>query len=240
MNLNPTLGSLLLCALLSACGETGQSRIEFPLYGQGVSNEAFEVDGFTVQLTKAQVGIGPLYVCASARSSSDLCPSAVAELTSSMTVDALDTMRQRIGTMHALTGNARSVGFDYAITWPTSLARAQALRGAPEGHSAVFEGRAERADRSFDFHAEVDAAPALRGTRAVQGLPTRVDLAADVTCELELDPIAWWSQVDFEALSATLGDSIEIAQDSPAIETVKTAMTSNATPTITWSHMTKH
>jgi hypothetical protein len=217
------------------CGSTGQARIELPLYARGVAAEPFEVGSFTIQLTEARVGIGPIYLCASARSSSDSCPSAVAEFISSSTVDALDPSRKALGKLAALSANVQSIGLDYGITWPTSVAHAVTLHGAPSGHSATFKGRAESANRSFDFQVDLDLAPALRGTRAVQGLTTHAELAPNLRCELALDPIAWWSQVDFEALSATAGDVIDIPEESPVRETLRTAMTSNATPTFTWS-----
>ena len=226
--------TLALALTAAGCGDTGQGRIELPLHARGVAGEPFEVDGFEVTLHIARVGIGPIYACASARSSSDLCPTAVAEFASSASVDALDPSLQRLGTLDALTASARSMGLDYAITWPTSAAGAVILKDAPGGHSAEFDGHAERADRAFDFHAALDIAPTLRGTRVIQGLATRAALAAGLECELDVDPIAWWSQVDFEALAALPGDAIDVAADSMTAETLRAAMTSNATPVFSW------
>jgi hypothetical protein len=230
-----------LCGLAflaaNGCGDTGQSRIELPIYGRGAPLAgAFEVDGFQVQLDRAEVGLGPIYVCASARSGSELCPSAVAEFADGASVDALDPSRQRLGELSALSQDARSVGMDYAITWPTSAARPVALPAAPGGHSAVFSGRVQRAERSFEFVAELDLAPLLRGTRAVQGLPTRVELEAGLALEIELDPVAWWSQVDFGELAMEpASERVELTEDSPAYRTVAAAMTSNATPIFRWA-----
>jgi hypothetical protein len=223
------------CWLVAGCGSTGEHELTIPLVARGVGAAPFDVDGWSVTLSQARVGIGPIYFCASQSSAADLCPSAVAEFTSSATVDALDESEQTLGTLRGLSLEARTAAWDYAITWPTKAPQPVILDAAPDGHSAHFEGRASKSDRELVFSADVDIVPLLRGTHAVQGAGTPGAISERSRCELDMDASAWFGQLDYDELAAIEGDPIIIAPKTRAYEALINAMTSNAPPTLTWS-----
>ena len=225
--------SLLLVA--SGCGDTGQHSISVPLYGVGAAPEPFAAGDWTIRLDDARVGIGPIYFCAAQSSSADLCPSAVAELTDSVTIDALDPTPERLGTLAARTVSLGSAAWDFAITWPRTEAAPVVLNGAPEQHSAHFEGLASKDDQELHFVVDLDIVPLLRGTHTVQGVRTSASIEAGIECELHLDAAAWWSQVDFDDLASADTDPVIIQPGSRAYNALIVAMTSSAPPTVEWS-----
>lgn len=226
----------LFCALLcAACGSTGQDRVAVPFTARGTDPQAFDADGWSVLLSRADVALGPIYFCASRGSSSDLCPSAVAEFADSFSVDALDASRQDLGALDALTGEVHSVAWDYAITWPTTAEEPVVLDDAVDGHSARFAGQASNGNETLDFTLDLDIAPLLRGSRAVQGVRNDATIEADGTrCELRLDPASWWAQARFDDYSGQ-SDAIAIDPESSTAQAVILAMTSSSPPRFVWT-----
>jgi hypothetical protein len=230
-------GLLLIatCVAASACGDTGQDVVSVPFTGRGAAAEPFDADGWTVTLDDARIAIGPIYFCAAASSSTDLCPSAVAELTASVVVDALDPGAQPLGELSALTVDLRSAAWDFALTWPSTAAQPVLLDPSADGHSAHFEGSAVKAEQTLRFVADIDIVPLLRGARAVQGVSTRATISEHTRCELRVDAAAWWAQVQFDDLVALDGDPVRVEPESRAYEALIVAMTSSMPPTFVWS-----
>jgi hypothetical protein len=225
-------------ATAAGCGSTGQEEISYPIQAQGRSPAPFMAGMWQVTLEVARVGFGPLYFCASASSSRDTCPTAVAEFAQGATVDAIDPQPQALGEVAALTAEVRSAIYGYAYIWPLTQNAPLPITGAPGGHSAHFEGTAVQGASTLRFVADVDVLPTFAGTLAVQGaavVPTvqEAGLRLDVT----FDPIAWWSQVDFNDLAAVGGDPVTVTSTSTsrAYNTLVIAMTSTDRPTLVWT-----
>jgi hypothetical protein len=218
-----------------ACSDTGRHELSVPLYAVARAPAPFDARGWMVQLDDARVGMGPIYFCAGASSSADLCPSSVAELADSVTIDALDPARVRVGDLAALNVGVRSVAWDFAITWPRTAPAPVILDAAPEGHSAHFEGTAAKGGQQIAFVADIDLLPRLRGTRALEGIGSRASITDTTECELDFDAASWWSQVDFDDLSSDGTGVVEIEPNTRAYEALYGAMSSTAPPTVVWS-----
>lgn len=233
----------LLALALVACGDTGPAAFELPLRARGGPATATTLAGWTVTLTRAELALGPIYLCATAAASADLCESAVGEFTAVAGLDALDAAPQPMGELDVLPGEVRSTMFDYGVTWLATESRPTAHDGAPGGRSARFAGTAVRGDMSLEFTAALDLEPLRRGTRAVEGLrlvPHRPD--AGDRLDLDFEVAAWWAGVDFDALAALgpgaldLGALAEADPDSPAaaaLDVVRFGMLA-APPRFTW------
>ncbi len=192
------------------------------MIGRGVAEtQVTTLDGWQLSLEVAEIGIGPVYLCATAAASIDLCPSAVAEFAETATIDALDSNDQDLGIGEGLSGEtARSLMLDYAIPWLTTQSRPQAALGAPEGRSAHFEGLATKDGVTIAFIAEVDVLSTIRGTPALGGVPMpAIELPrSDLELTIAVDPLRWWQIVNFDELAALAqdGEVLIVPADSTA------------------------
>ncbi len=226
----------LLLLLLVACNDTGQAFVSYPMVATGVSPGPFAAGEWQVTFTRAQVGLGPLYFCATAGASASLCPVALAEFAHTATVDAMNPVAQPLGDIHGVTGPIRSMTFDYAITWLTVETSARPKTGAPGGHSARFEGTAQKGATIVHFVADIDVVPRYQGSRAVEGARVMADVVDEnVQVEVVVDPRDWWKNVDFDDLAAQGVDPAVVAPGSRAYNAVVVAMTANYRPAFTWS-----
>ncbi len=227
---------LILAALLTACGSTGQEEVRHPLFAHGTMPAPFMAGAWEVTLDVARVDIGPVYFCATEAASSDLCPAAVAEFAASGLVDALDPSSQRLGEVVGFSGTVRSATWDYGFNWFTTQRAARPTATSPGGHSAHFEGRATRDGRTVRFVSDVDVRPMIQGSRAVQGARVNGTLrAATARLDLAFDARRWWSGVDFDEVAAIEGDPAVVPATSRAHNAVVIAMTTTGAPSFTWS-----
>jgi hypothetical protein len=231
--------ALVLLLVATGCGHTGRDYVSFDMYGEGVSDATFEVDGWQVTLERADVAFGPAYFCATDSSVMDMCATALAELLEPATVDALDPSPQPLGEIQGVTGTVRSGFHDYGIYWLKTQARPTTSAAAPEGYSAVFEGVAVRDDEEFRFEARVRLEPRLEGTAAVIGARTVHELTVETRAlTVHIDPVAWWSRLDFDSLAEAAPDDggpVVLEPDSPPYDRLVAAMRVNAIPTFQWS-----
>jgi len=230
----------ILIVLLGSlgCGETGQEEVSHPIFAAGMAPAPFTVGAYEVTLDVAQIGFGPVYFCATAAASSDLCPAAVAELATTATVDGAAESPQQLGDVSGVTGQIRSATYDYAVTWLATQRSPTPAPGAPGGHSAHFEGRAVRGTTEFRFVADVDVLPQIQGSRAVQGARVTADVRdASVRVDVRFDPSAWWRSVDFRELEALGGDPVVAPAGSRAMNAVVIGMTATTPPTFEWSEL---
>ncbi len=233
-SLRPVPKARLLASLLAlaACGDTGGQPFAYPLAAAGVGEGPFPVGDWQVTLSVADVAIGPLYVCATAAASPDLCDVALAEFTDVAVVDAL-AGPQELGDLQARPGEPRSAMLDYGIPWFATATKPRAL--GELGHSAHLVGAAMRGDQSFTFDAIVDVTPSLRGSPAVVGVRAHSETQdQDSRLELQLDPRAWLASVDLDALS-TSGPKATIKPGDAAHAAIAFAMTTQP-PTFRWTH----
>jgi hypothetical protein len=233
------LSALLLALGAFGCGHTGRDYVAFDMFGEGVEDPTFEVDGWQVTLERADVAFGPAYFCATDSTVMDMCATALAELLEPATVDALDPSPQPLGEVQGVTGTVRTGFHDYGVYWLKTQARPTTSPAAPEGHSAVFEGVAVRDDDELRFEARVRLEPRLEGTAAVIGVRTVHELTpATRALTVHLDPVAWWSRLDFDALAEAAPDDggvLVLEPGSPPYDRLAAAMTVNAVPTFQWS-----
>lgn len=229
---------ILLGGLFAGCGgSTGQRELSFAVAGAGEQPAPFAVNGWQVTLSKADVAFGPAYFCATAAASSDLCPTAVAQFAQSALINALDASAQPLGVGDGQTGTLRSATYDFGFSWFPTQRQPTASDRAPRGHSAVFEGQAEKAGRVVRFVAEVDIVPRVQGTRAVQGAPTVFELLADDSAlDVVVRPREWWSAVDFDELALSADDPVVVKPGSRAYEALVFAMTAAFPPQFSWSN----
>lgn len=222
-------------ALATACGVTGRDEVTIPLIARAVVSGPIARDGVVVTLDRAEVAFGPLYLCATAAASSDLCPSAQAELADAVVIDLLAPAEQPLGDVRGVTGAVRSATWDYGLTWFATQTEVAPLPAAPDGHAAIIEGTIARDATTVRFALRVDARPQYRGTRTVLGAPTSVDLDGQaVTLVVGFDAGAWLDGVDFAALLETGEDPVIVPPDDRRTNSIVLAMTQNALPSLIW------
>ena len=225
-------GWSLAAALLLACGSSGGEPFDYPLAAVGAGAGPFPVGAWQVTLTRAEVALGPIYLCATAAASPDLCDVALAEFTEVAVVDAL-VPAEEIGELHARPGEPRSAMLDYGISWFTTQSRPEALTTL--GHSARLTGTAVRDGAALSFDALVDVVPPLRGSPALVGVQAHSESHDEGSrLELRLDPRAWLTGVDFDALAAS-GLEHSIKPGDPAHAAIAFAMTTQP-PSFRWTH----
>lgn len=203
--------AVLFVAIVSTgCIDTGRKRatIELSVAGTEVSEPFDGRDGVTIELDRADLAFGPLYLC-SGFQAGELCDEARAEWTGAAVVDALDPELTPVGTMDAITGTARSWMYDLGIvsllTQPEPLVTSAAAELG--GHSVVLEGRAIVDHTVIPFTAEV-AVRQAPGTE--QGVPVvRRSPSDPFEYEIEdgdqqllvrFDPRPWLASVNFRGL----------------------------------------
>lgn len=234
--------SLVLTGLLGwGCAQPPQQRVSFPLVGHGVAAGTFTARGWEVTLTTARLGLGPAYFCVTQADKPDLCETPLVEWAATATVDALSPLDQPLGEITGISGEIRSVQFDYAITWFNTQQEPSATAAAPDGHSAVLAGTARKDGYTIHFNASVDVLPYSQGQRAVLGMPVSATVDAHTTRMVGLvDPTTWFAQVNFDALLAAPGDGgpppspqeifVEIGPGSSAHNALVLQLTVNQRP----------
>lgn len=203
---------------LVACGDTGQSSVTYPILAVGASSSSFEVEGWSIELTRADVAFGPLYFCASSGASSELCPEAVQEFAEDVFIDALAPGESRLGEVRGTTGEIRSARYDLGISWSITGNAPTASESAPDEHSFVVEGTATRGADSFSFSAQVDLPPVFAGGHTIAGQRTEVHVTdSDTSLTLSVPIEAWIAEIDFDELAALGVASVEIRDGVPAL-----------------------
>ncbi|MCA9692435.1 MAG: hypothetical protein KC636_22745 [Myxococcales bacterium] len=197
----------LLGALACACVDTGGGAVAVPLYVAGTA-QAGPIDGkdgVTIELARAELAFGPLYLCAGAQAG-ELCETARLEWLESAVVDALDDAPREVGALTGVTGWVRSWMFDLGVTSlltrdePLALAAADALDGA----SVALEGVAHVGDVALPFRA---AALIQQEEQTERGVPVLRKSAseefehevtvAEAGLLVRFDPAPWVAQIDF-------------------------------------------
>ncbi len=229
---------LALCAVLApSCVTSGRTRVSIPVHGAGTGVRTFAVGDFTITLEEARIAWGPAYFCTTAFADVDLCPTALAEVRSAATIDALDETPQFIGELNGISGTVRSAMYDYGITWLLPSTSAHADQGAVDGaHSARFTGSAESAGLITRFVLEVDMMPLHSGVSAAHGVPTMHTLREGPDAlVVRFDPSAILADADFSGLASIGGDPVVIPESSVIYQAVVIGLSSSAHPTLEWA-----
>ncbi len=203
----------LLAVSLLGCGNTGQEVVSFPVHAAGTGQTSFEKSGWSVTLEQANIGFGPIWMCATPFGDVGVCDQAEAEWLGTTTVNALDPSLQMLGDANAVTGTVRSAIFDYGRSWLLTATVPQANDGAPGGHSARFVVRATNGSEALEIHLDIDVDPPRAGQTAVIAVPTGThDITGTEALTVQFDPAAWWRGVDYDAVAAldTDGDGVVV------------------------------
>ena len=191
----------MMLTAATACTQPPQERVAFPLVGRGSTASGFVARGWDVTLSRAQVGLGPAYFCVTQADKPDLCETPLVEWAATATLDALQPQDQALGTVAGVSGDIRSVQFDYAITWFNTQQAPSPRSGAPGGHSVQLEGEARKDGNVIHFTADVDLLPYSQGQRTVLGMPVTAAVDARTTrMTILVDPAACFAHVDFGGL----------------------------------------
>jgi hypothetical protein len=234
---------VLAALFASGCLDTGQERIEVPLFvaGTDVSEPITAEGGVRVTIDRAELAFGPLYLCAGA-TAGDLCDTARLEWLETTVVDTASPERVRAGTLRGVSGPVRSwmydLGFSSQLTGeePFVLDAARALGDA----SFVLEGRADVAGVELAFSASL---PVQQTDTTELGVPvvrksTSEAFYRDVTADepglvVRFDPGAWLRSVDFRPYVEE--EAVALRPDSEAVRTLHNALVSIGRPTFEWS-----
>jgi len=224
-----TLATLL--SLGTACGSTGAEPFTYPALARGPGPGPHALGDWQVTLTRADVAIGPVYFCATAAASPDLCDVAVAELTMASVADALTTTPRPLAEVTSLPGEIRSAMLDYGVSWFPTQSDPEVMTEL--GHAAILAGQAVRGDMSVEFTAVLDLPPPTRGSPTVVGVPTTSRDEVPTGVELDIPAHAWLAGVDWDELAAA-GPSAEIRPGDPAHTAITFAMITQP-PSFRWT-----
>ncbi len=239
------LGTALWCAAclwMLGCVDTGAGRVPARLVVQGVdASESFAGrDGWTIELDRAELAFGGLTLCPGVQAG-DLCEEARAEVLEPVRIDGLDPAPREVAEISALATTVRSAMWNYGVRWPLTSTEPVVDEAAADG-SVVLEGVARRpsdaGERVLPFRASLILEPAGPGVVVVRA--SRLfdhDIEAGDTLRVSIDPRAWVSTVQFDALfdATTPGETAVFAEDSQATRAVVTALTTRAQPRLSWN-----
>lgn len=228
----------VLALALSACGDTGQQRLQLAVSAQGSQRDFLDVADARFTLSRAELGFGPLYLCATEGAEVELCEVALGELLETVTIDGLAAQRVSVGTLAATTGSVRSALYDYGISWLLTEQEPRASQGAPEGHSLVLAGAVTRGSQSLQFETRVDIKPTAPGDAALNALKTERELAAGDQLTLQVDPYRWLTRVNVDKLFELDEDGdgqVVLDESSQAYQALVLGMTNSAPVQLVWS-----
>lgn len=232
--------AIALLLMLGACSETGRSYVEIALRARGEMRAPFEVHEWSVDLARAELAMGPLYLCATESASPEFCDAATLEMRETVSIDALDPTPRELATLYGITGSVRSLMWDYGVSWLATEARPRVHPGAPEGHSAMLSGVATHPDgRQFEFECALDLPPIMAGALVVRGhrVESHAVSSSDEALTIVVDPRAWMRRLDLDRLAeraATGERPIVLAPGDPDYEALVVALTSGALPEFEW------
>jgi len=228
------------CAFwLLSCGDAGRDRVRVPVTASGEQAREVAIDGGVLRLTRAEVAVGPLYLCATKSAEIELCETALAELLDVRAFDALSQQEQPLGTLDGTSGTIRSGFFDYGISWTLTQQAPRASEGSVDGHSARLVGTLEAEDgANLSFVADVDVTPLSAGDAAVNGLKSLHELdAATSALDIHVDPSRWLRRIQADKLRALDDDGdgkVVLKRGDQPYEAILQGMTANDPPELVW------
>lgn len=196
---------VLLCG--GGCAVASVEHVSLELAVRGMDPPAtFETNsGSLLELERAALAFGPLYLCAS-RSAGERCETARLEWLESAIVDLLEPAPQVVGVLRGVSGPVRSYMFDLGRAATLTSPRPVELPAARElgGASLLLRGNVEGPSGWVPFQVDM---PLESVTGASSGLPL-IQSAAGTTfshevtgkekrLEIEFDVYTWLRAVDF-------------------------------------------
>lgn len=192
------------------CVDVGQELATLPLYvaGTAIEGPIGTTQGWSIEITRAELAFGPLYLCPGFQAGS-LCDTARVEWLESAVVDTLDPKSHNAGTLNGVTGPVRSWMYDLGFTSlltqqkPVALAAAEALNG----NSVRLEGRARKDAYEVPFVVELavqqeeETEVGVSVVRKSGGERFEHEITgAQSALTVRFDPRPWFIDVDFNEL----------------------------------------
>jgi hypothetical protein len=228
------------CLVATGCIETLGSRIELPLElaGSAASEPFAGQGGWTIELTRAELAFGPLYLCGGAQAGS-LCDTARLEWLGSAVIDALNPEPQAAGQLEGETGFVRSFMYDLGITSLLTLQEPLPLDAAIAlgGNSVRLEGVA-RATEDLPFLFEIaiqqqeqtEIGVSVVRQSGAEGFEHDVS-RRDAGLIVRFDPRPWLQSVDFQG---ALESGAAFAPGTQGYRAVNGAIVAGARPSFEW------
>lgn len=232
-----TLFPSCFLAFLLGCSGTGQPLTHYEANAEVIVPTPIELpSGALLTVDTCAFAFGPVYFCAAQSGSPTLCESALAEITEIHLIDCFDPTPQPLGSVNGLTGEIRSVSYDYGLHWFLTESKPVADSKAPGGHSLQMTGHLDQNAKRTEFVANIDVLPQYQGQRAVTTAPARASISEQTSgLKVQFKPGAWIEAADWENLLEEAGPGpIEIAAELPGHSAVLLAMVSGAPPQFTW------
>jgi hypothetical protein len=239
---------LLSCvAVASGCVDTGQERVALPLLLGGSASEApiAAAGGVSVELERAELAFGPLYLCAGALAG-DNCETARLEWLESVVIDARSEALVDAGLLTGVSGPVRSGMYDLGIASLSTSSEPLVLPAAASlgGSSVRLAGVATREDARVPFELELalqqgdDAEIGVSVVR-VSDLPGfEHDVTGDEAALIvRFDARPWLSDMDFSSALAPGSVAGQIARfdaESQPARALRAALLSGPRPTFEW------
>lgn len=244
MSTTNALASLLALSALG-CLDTGQDRVDISLFiaGTDTSTPVTAVGDVEVQIERADLAFGPLYLCAGA-TAGELCDTARLEWLDTVVVDTTHSHAVEVGKISGQTGTVGSFMYDLGISSQLTRSEPYVLDAAEQlgGVSFVLEGRARIDGTSLRFVVEV---PVQQTDSTELGVPvirksSQDDFFHEVTGSeagllLRFDPVAWVSKIDFRPYAGVPEDEVLVLEeDSEAYRALAVALATRGRPTFVW------
>ena len=154
----PSCALTPILLLASGCLDTGQARVDVPLYlaGTNLTSPVLTAGNLAVQVDQAKLAFGPLYLCAGT-SAGELCDTARLEWLDAAVVDLLAPAPVYVGDLSGTTGPLRSWMYDLGISSQLTRDQPFILPAAASlgGNSFVISGRVQLGATQLPFVANV-------------------------------------------------------------------------------------
>jgi hypothetical protein len=250
-----TWAFVLAAIAVTSCVDTGQTQVSIPIRLAGASTAApvSGANGWSIELSRADLAFGPLYLCPGYQAGS-LCDTARIEWIDTAVVDALDPEPHDAGVLDGVTGPVRSWMYDLGIASlltqqrPAVLAAAEALGG----NSVRLEGVASKGTQALPFLVELpiqqEEATEIGVSIVRKSGSDRFEhdiTGAETALTVRFDPGPWIRDIDFEALiqndacsqDGGMGcvERVTFGAESQGYRAVKNALVAGERPSFEWS-----
>jgi hypothetical protein len=234
----------VLALAASACVDTGQERVAIPLQLAGTASEEpiVAAGGFGVELERAELAFGPLYLCAGALAG-DNCETARLEWLDSAVVDLRSDAPVDVGLAEGVSGPVRSGMYDLGIASlltlpePLVLPAAESLGDRSLRLAGVATRDAERVpfelELSIQQGADAEIGVSVVRLSDVPGLAHEVT-GAERALIVRFDPGPWLADVDFAADASADAEVVRFDAESQPARALRAALLSGARPSFEW------
>jgi hypothetical protein len=214
--------ALLVLGVLG-CVDVGAGQVSVPLHvaGTAIAEPIVGHDGALIDLDRAELAFGPIYLCAGAQAGS-LCETARLEWLDAVVVDVLDPAAVEAGELRGVEGTVRSWMFDLGLVSLLTQNQPLIMAAAAElgGVSLRLEGRARLGELELPFAMAVIVA---QDEQTEAGVPVIRKSTSDAFNHdvragepgllVRFDAGPWVTQIDFGSLL----EDRECAPAGPAV-----------------------